>query len=455
MIIRPAKRTDTVREYYFSRKLKEVALLDARRRAEARPGIINLGIGAPDRMPPEPVIKALVRNAKLPGVHAYQSYVGIPELRQAFADWYSRYYGVILDPAAEIQPLVGSKEGILLISLAFLDKGDKVLVPDPGYPTYTSATRLTEAEIITYDLKEEDGWMPDFDALERMDLTGVKLMWTNWPNMPTGAPASMELYSRLVGFGRRHGIMICNDNPYSFILNDAPLSIFAVPGARECCIELNSLSKAHNMSGWRIGMVAAASDVIAEILKVKSQMDSGMFRPLQMAAVEALKQGPEWFAQLNSEYRSRRRLAGKIFDLIGVKYNPDSSGLFLWGKAGADNPLAAARENIGSGNIGGDPDNGCAAGNRDVRLGRNAENGMAANTGGGPGTGGVAEAGNGAGKTGKTLGERVSDAALYGAGVFITPGLIFGKNGEDYVRISLCAAQDVLKEAYDRLAAML
>ena len=411
MIVRPARRTRDVREYYFSRKLKEVASLDAERKASGKEGIINLGIGAPDGMPPAAAVRALTDAAVQPGMHAYQSYVGIPELRQAFAGWYARYYGVKLDPSCEIQPLAGSKEGILLVSLAFLDKGDKVLVPDPGYPTYTSASRLTEAEILTYGLKEDDGWVPDFDALESMDLDGVKLMWTNYPNMPTGAPASMELYHRLVDFGRRHGIMICNDNPYSFILNDSPLSILAVPGAKECCLELNSLSKAHNMSGWRIGMVAAAPDVVAEILKVKSQMDSGMFRPLQLAAVEALGQGPEWFAALNAEYRLRRELAGRIFDLVGAVYDKASSGMFLWGKVGRDNPLVAGWKRAG-----------CP---------------------GRPGAGQTPEP--------ATFGESVSDAALYGAGVFITPGLIFGKNGEDYVRISLCARPQVLENAYGRL----
>ena len=288
MIIHPAERTGSVQEYYFSRKLKEIALINAQRIEAGEEPIISLGIGSPDGMPPAEAVEALCAAAVQPGNHAYQSYVGLPELRQAFADWYARWYGVQLDPATEIQPLVGSKEGILLISLAFLNKGDKVLVPDPGYPTYSSASKLVEAEILTYDLKAENGWQPDFDALEQMDLSGVKIMWTNYPGMPTGAPATEDLYAKLVDFGKRHGIMICNDNPYSFILNDRPLSILAQPGAKDCCLELNSLSKAHNMAGWRIGMVAAEADVVKEVLKVKSQMDSGMFKPLQLAAVEAL-----------------------------------------------------------------------------------------------------------------------------------------------------------------------
>ena len=399
MIIRPAKRTESVQEYYFSRKLKEIDRMNAERDAAGEERIINLGIGAPDGMPPAAAIEALKESASLPGNHAYQSYIGTPQLRQAFADWYARYYGVALDPAKEIQPLVGSKEGILLISLAFLNPGDKVLVPDPGYPTYSSATALTEAELVTYDLKADNGWQPDFDALEKMDLDGVKIMWTNYPNMPTGAPATMELYERLADFGRRHGILICNDNPYSFILNDHPLSILAVPGAKDCCLELNSLSKAHNMSGWRIGMVAADAEIISQILKVKSQMDSGMFKPLQMAAVAALAQGPEWFRSLNEEYRRRRVLAGRIFDIIGAEYDHESSGMFLWGRISSGNRLL--------------------------------------NASAGPEV---------------SLGEQVSDAILYGSGVFITPGFIFGRNGRDYIRISLCAKPEVLERSAEKIS---
>ncbi len=399
MIIRPANRTESVQEYYFSRKLKEIAEMNALRRANGEDQVINLGIGSPDGMPPMAAIEALTESAAQPGNHAYQSYVGLPELRQAFADWYSRWYAVELDPAKEIQPLVGSKEGILLISLAFLNEGDKVLVPDPGYPTYSSASKLAGAEIITYDLKTENGWQPDFEALEAMDLSGVKIMWTNYPNMPTGAPATKELYERLVDFGLRHGIMICNDNPYSFILNDKPLSILACPRAKECCLEMNSLSKAHNMAGWRIGMVAGAADVVSEILKVKSQMDSGMFKPLQLAAIEALKQGPEWFAELNAEYRRRRELAGEIFDLIGAEYDHDSAGMFLWGR------VESHTDNKSGGDI--------------------------------------------------SAGQRLSDKMLYEAGVFITPGFIFGRNGKDYIRISLCAKQDVLKTAAEKIRRIL
>ena len=394
MIISPAKRTESVQEYYFSRKLKEIAQMNLDRKACGEDPVINLGIGSPDGMPPLPAIEALCQSTPQAGNHAYQSYVGLPELRQAFADWYTRWYGVHLDPKTEIQPLVGSKEAILLISLAFLDKGDKVLVPDPGYPTYSSASKLVEADIVTYDLCEKNGWMPDFDALEAMDLTGVKIMWTNYPNMPTGAPASEELYARLVEFGKKHKILICNDNPYSFILNDNPISILAQPGAKECCLELNSLSKAHNMAGWRVGMVAADKEIVGQILKVKSQMDSGMFKPLQLAAVEALRQGPEWFKELNEEYARRRVLAGEIFDLLGAEYDKDSSGMFLWGKVNPDSELLKGQ---------------CAEG--------------------------------------ASIGQQMTDKILYEAGVFITPGFIFGHNGENYIRISLCAKPDVLKTA--------
>ncbi len=388
MIIEPAKRTQSVQEYYFSRKQKELDAVNASRAAEGKDKIINLGIGAPDGMPPQAAIDALVEAARKPGNHAYQNYKGLPVLRQAFADWYSSYYGVKLNPEGGVQPLVGSKEGILLISMAFVNPGDKVLVPDPGYPTYTSASKLVGAQILTYDLKEENHWWPDFDALEKMDLEGVKVMWTNYPNMPTGAKATPELYQRLVDFGLKHKILIVNDNPYSFILCGKPLSILAARGAQECCLELNSLSKAHNMSGWRIGMVGGAPEIIAEVLKVKSQMDSGMFKALQLAAVEALRQTPEWFEELNSEYVRRRIAAGRIFDTLGAVYDHDTAGLFLWGRVPS----------------------------------KYAENGM-------------------------TAGEALSQRILYKAGVFITPGYIFGRNGENYIRVSLCAKPETLDKA--------
>ena len=393
MKIQPAERTRGVKEYYFSRKQKDLDAVSAERAARGQGPLINLGIGAPDGMPPKSAIDALIDTAVLPGSHRYQNYKGLPELRKAFADWYARYYGVTLNPVGGIQPLMGSKEGILLISMAFVNPGDKVLVPDPGYPTYTSSAQLVGAEVLKFDLKEENGWLPDFEALEKMDLEGVKLMWVNYPNMPTGASATPELYQKLVDFGRKHDILIVNDNPYSFILTDKPISIFASEGAWECCLELNSLSKAHNMSGWRLGMVAGDPEMVNEILKVKSQMDSGMFKAMQIAAVAALSEGPEWFETLNAEYKRRRVAAGHIFDALGVKYNPNSSGLFLWGRVPADAPA----------------------------------------------------------NPGMTVGETLSESILHGTGVFITPGFVFGKNGENYVRISLCATVPILEEGLKRI----
>lgn len=386
MIVQPANRTNSVSEYYFSKKLQEIEAMN-------RQGVkvINLGVGAPDRMPPVEAIQELTVAAQNPGNHAYQSYKGIPELREGFAGWYKKYYQVELNPDTEIQPLAGSKEGILLLSLAFLNKGDKVLVPNPGYPTYSSAALLTEAEIVPYNLKEDRGWMPDFDCLEALDLKGVKMMWVNYPNMPTGARATRALYKRLVEFGLKHRILICNDNPYSFILNEEHLSILSVPRAKECCVELNSLSKAHNMSGWRIGMVAGEPEVIKTVLKVKSNQDSGMFKPLQLAAIKALSRPEEWYKQLNEEYHRRQLLAGEIFDLLGVKYDSNSGGMFLWGR------VPECWEN----------------------------------------------------------GEKLSDYVLQKAGVFITPGFIFGSNGNRYVRISLCADKEVLKEAAGRIGKIL
>ncbi|MBQ3873007.1 MAG: aminotransferase class I/II-fold pyridoxal phosphate-dependent enzyme [Bacteroidales bacterium] len=382
MIIPPAERTLSVKEYYFSVKNKEIARLNAQRAQAGLDSVINLGIGSPDGTPPVEALQALALEAVKDGVHGYQSYTGIPELRRAFVSWYSRYYGVTLDPASEVQPLTGSKEGILLISLAFLNKGDKVLVPDPGYPTYTSASNMVEAQVLKYDLKEENGWYPDFDALEAMDLSGVKLMWTNYPGMPTGAKATPELYERIVDFGRSHGILVVNDNPYSFIRTSEHLSILAVSGAKECCLEMNSLSKAHNMAGWRLGMVAGEADYIKEILKVKTQMDSGIFRPLQVAAAKALEAGDDWFTQLNEEYYRRAAVAYRIMDALGATYDRNAAGLFVWGR-------------LPEGQKGAD----------------------------------------------------VSDRLLYDAGVFITPGFIFGKNGENYIRISLCAPVPKLEAA--------
>ena len=403
MIIQPAERTKGVQEYYFSRKQKDLDAVSSERASKGLGPLINLGIGAPDGMPPQAAIDALAKTAALRDSHKYQNYKGLPVLRQAFADWYKRYYGVTLNPNGGIQPLVGSKEGILLISLAFVNPGDKVLVPDPGYPTYSSSAQLAGAEMVKYNLKAENGWFPDFEELENMDLNGVKLMWVNYPNMPTGASATPELYQKLVNFAKKHNILLVNDNPYSFILTEKPISMLAAEGAWDCCLELNSLSKAHNMSGWRLGMVAGDPEMVNEILKVKSQMDSGMFKAMQIAAVEALAQGPEWFEQLNAEYRRRRVAAGRIFDALGVKYNPNSTGLFLWGKVSRS--LSEVEGPV-------------------VRQVHHPE---------------------------MTIGEQLSEKILHGTGVFITPGFVFGKNGEDYVRISLCAPVPTLEEGLARI----
>ena len=403
MIIQPAERTKGVQEYYFSRKQKDLDAVSAERASKGLGPLINLGIGAPDGMPPQAAIDALAKTAALRDSHKYQNYKGLPVLRQAFADWYKRYYGVTLNPNGGIQPLVGSKEGILLISLAFVNPGDKVLVPDPGYPTYSSSAQLAGAEMVKYNLKAGNGWFPDFDELENMDLNGVKLMWVNYPNMPTGASATPELYQKLVNFAKKHSILLVNDNPYSFILTEKPISMLAAEGAWDCCLELNSLSKAHNMSGWRLGMVAGDPEMVNEILKVKSQMDSGMFKAMQIAAVEALAQGPEWFEQLNAEYRRRRVAAGRIFEALGVKYNPNSTGLFLWGKVSRS--LSEVEGPV-------------------VRQAHQPE---------------------------MTIGEQLSEKILHGTGVFITPGFVFGKNGEDYVRISLCAPVPTLEEGLARI----
>ena len=380
--IQPAQRLESVSEYYFSRKLKEVAAMNA-----AGMQVISLGVGSPDMPPSEETVETLCTEAHNPDGHGYQPYVGIPELREAFSRFYKRWYGVELDPKSEIQPLIGSKEGILHVTLAFVNPGEQVLVPNPGYPTYTSLSRLLGAEVVHYDLKEENGWMPDFDELERMDLSRVKLMWTNYPNMPTGANATPELYERLVDFARRKGIVIVNDNPYSFILNDHPLSILSVEGAKECCIEFNSMSKSHNMPGWRIGMIAANPTFISWILKVKSNIDSGMYRAMQLAAVKALDVEADWYEGNNANYSERRKTAGAIMDALGCTYDENQVGMFLWGRI---------------------PDH-----YTDVEV----------------------------------LTERV----LHEARVFIVPGFIFGSNGSRYIRISLCAKNDKLEEALKRI----
>ncbi|HUX94270.1 MAG TPA: aminotransferase class I/II-fold pyridoxal phosphate-dependent enzyme [Bacteroidales bacterium] len=382
MIVKPAKRTESVQEYYFSKKLAQI---DRMRKEGA--DVINLGIGSPDQPPSEATIEALISEAKKPGSHGYQSYKGIPSLRKAFAEWYRKYFNVMLDPDSEILPLMGSKEGIMHISMAFVNPGDEVLVPDPGYPTYTSVTNLVGGIVRKYDLSEKTGWMPDLEALEKGDLSKVRVMWINYPHMPTGTKGSMDLFGELVRFASDHSILICNDNPYSFILNKEYLSILSVDGAKEIALELNSLSKSQNMAGWRIGMVAGHSGYINEVLKVKSNMDSGMFLGLQAAAVEALNCPESWYDNVNEVYVKRRKVVEEIMDLLKCSYNKEQVGLFVWG---------ALPGNIKS----------C---------------------------------------------EDFVENILQKTHVFITPGFIFGENGDRYIRISLCATADKLKEAKERL----
>ncbi len=383
--ITPADRVGSIQEYYFSKKLKEVAEMNAQGK-----NVISLGIGSPDLPPSEETIETLCTHAHQANEHGYQPHVGIPELRQGFADWYRTWYGVELDPKSEIQPLIGSKEGILHISLAFLNPGNGVLIPNPGYPTYSSVSKLVGAKLIYYDLLEDKGWQPDFDALEQMDLSGVKMMWTNYPNMPTGGNATPALYERIVDFGRRHGILICNDNPYSFILNEHPLSILAVPGAKEICIELNSMSKAHNMPGWRMAMLASNAQFVQWVLKVNSNIESGQFKPMQYAAAKALQADKSWYDGMNKVYRSRRDLAGQIMQALGCTYDEQQVGMFLWGRI---------------------PDSAESA-------------------------------------------EAIANKVLYEARVFLTPGFIFGSRGERYIRISLCCKNEALQEALNRVKSL-
>ena len=385
--IRPAERLGLVSEYYFSRKLKEVARLNAEGR-----DIISLAIGSPDMPPSEQTVEKLCEVARRADAHGYQPTMGTPELRQAMAGFYRRWYGVELDPDTEILPLIGSKEGILHVTLAFVNPSDEVLVPNPGYPTYTSLSKLLGAKVVNYDLNEADGWQPDFGQLERMDLSRVKLMWTNYPNMPTGGNARMETYERLVRFAREHSIVIVNDNPYSFILNERPISLLQVPGAKECCIEFNSMSKSHNMPGWRVGQCSSNATFISWILKVKSNIDSGTFRGLQLAAAVAYDNSAEWHRQANVDtYRRRRGYAERIMTALGCTFDPEQVGMFLWGRI---------------------PDS-----YRDA--------------------------------------EQLTERVLHEARVFITPGFIFGSNGSRYVRISLCAKDEKLQEALLRIEQMM
>ena len=322
-MIPTANRLHDVQEYYFSIKLKEVKSL-----VEQGQPIINLGIGSPDLHPPESVLSAL-KNAD---VHGYQSYIGIPELRQSMADFYQRFYEVSLDPVNEVLPLMGSKEGILHISMAFLNKGDQVLIPDPGYPTYSAVTRLVEAQPLFYKLAENNNWWPDFDQIEKLNLEKVKLMWVNYPHMPTGSQANEKVFRQLVEFGLKHNILIVNDNPYSFILNDHPTSLLAQKGAKEICIELNSLSKSFNMAGWRVGMVVGGESYLKSILKVKSNMDSGMYFGIQKGAIEALNLTADWFSKMNKIYEERRNIIWQICDILHCSYDKNSTGMFVWAK---------------------------------------------------------------------------------------------------------------------------
>lgn len=386
-MIKPAERLSTVNEYYFSRKGKEIAAMNAKGM-----DIISLAIGSPDMPPSEETVETLCREARKADAHGYQPTTGIPQLRQAMADFYRRWYGVELDPAKEIQPLIGSKEGILHVTLAFVNPGDAVLVPNPGYPTYTSLSNLLGARIVNYDLVEDNGWQPDFDQLESMDLTGVKLMWTNYPNMPTGGRAQRETYERLVRFAREHDIIVVNDNPYSFILNEGEkLSILQIPGAKDHCIEFNSMSKSHNMPGWRVGMLATNSEFISWILKVKSNIDSGTFRALQLAAAQAYANTEQWHTEANiATYSRRRAMAQEIMDTLHCSYDPNQVGMFLWGRI---------------------PDSYA-----DV--------------------------------------EELTERVLHEARVFITPGFIFGSNGKRFIRISLCAKDEKFREAVERIKAL-
>jgi aspartate/methionine/tyrosine aminotransferase len=379
-MIKAAKRLDTVQEYYFSKKLREVGRL-----AAAGKPIINMGIGSPDLRPPTEVLEAIQGSLGDVNAHKYQSYQGLPALRNAISKFYKNKFAVTINPEDEVLPLMGSKEGIMHISMAFLNEGDQVLIPNPGYPTYTSVTKLVGAEPLFYNLSAAHNWEPNYEELERQDLSGVKIMWVNYPHMPTGTNATLEIFKKLVAFGKKHQILIINDNPYSFILNENPVSILNVEGAKDVALELNSLSKTFNMSGWRVGMVLGNAAFIKEILKVKSNMDSGMFYGIQKGAIEALQLSDDWFTAQNKIYKERRDLIWQLADKLGTTYDKNTTGLFVWAK--------------------------------------------------------IAE--------GKKAAE-VTDAVLYEKDIFITPGTIFGSQGEGYIRFSLCVTKEIIKEAIAR-----
>jgi len=377
-----AKRLEGIGEYYFSQKLREIDELN-----KAGRNIINLGIGSPD-LPPHPdVIKVLQEESAKPNVHSYQSYKGSAVLRQAFAQWYQKYYGVTLNPDTEILPLIGSKEGIMHICMTYLNEGDKALVPNPGYPTYRSAVKLAGGVCVDYELKEENNYFPDFNALEQSDLSKIKLMWVNYPQMPTGQLPTRELFEQLIAFGKKHNILICHDNPYSFILNNHPMSLLSIEGAKETAVELNSLSKSQNMAGWRIGVLCGAKERIDEVLRFKSNMDSGMFLPVQLAAAKALSLGDDWYESINKIYQERRSKVYELLDVLQCSYSKNQAGMFMWARI---------------------PD------------------------------------------TYKDSFE-LSDKVLYGSNVFITPGGIFGSAGSNYVRISLCGSLEKFNEAITRI----
>ncbi|MEN8882072.1 MAG: aminotransferase class I/II-fold pyridoxal phosphate-dependent enzyme [Polaribacter sp.] len=380
-MIASAKRLNTVKEYYFSKKLREVRGLMA-----AGKPIINMGIGSPDLQPPTKVLEAIQGSLNDVSAHKYQSYQGLPELRNAITNFYKNKFSVLTNPENEVLPLMGSKEGIMHISMAFLNEGDKVLIPNPGYPTYTSVTKLVGAEPLFYNLSDATNWQPNFTELEQQDLSDVKIMWVNYPHMPTGTNATLETFEKLVAFGKKHQILIINDNPYSFILNDNPISILQVAGAKDIALELNSLSKTFNMAGWRVGMVLGNANFINEILKVKSNMDSGMFYGIQKGAVEALQLSDNWFVAQNKVYQERRKLIWQLADKLDAKYSKNATGLFVWAK---------------------------------IPEGKKSE--------------------------------EVTDAVLYDKDIFITPGTIFGSQGEGYIRFSLCVTKEIIKEAINRL----
>ncbi|MEN0005071.1 MAG: aminotransferase class I/II-fold pyridoxal phosphate-dependent enzyme [Bacteroidota bacterium] len=381
-IIATASRLGEVKEYYFSTKLREIAAM----RAEGKQ-VLNLGIGSPDLPPNRPAIDELIEHSMQDGNHAYQSYSGIQELREAFAKWYAQYFKVHLNPTDEVLPLIGSKEGIMHISMTYLEMGDEVLVPNPGYPAYSAVARLTGASIRTYSLKPENKWLPDLEALAQTDLSKVKIMWVNYPNMPTGTPANFNFFERLIAFAKCHNILVVNDNPYAFILSDQPMSLLQVDGAKEVALELNSLSKSHNMAGWRVGMLAGAAPYLKTILRFKSNMDSGMFKPVQLAATEALKAPASWYERLNAVYRERRELVFQLLDILGCHFDRQQVGMFVWAKIPSHFKDCYA----------------------------------------------------------------LSDEVLYQSHVFITPGGIFGTEGEQYVRVSLCADGELFREAIRRV----